>query len=166
MTLSAEKRTAAALEAAGRPRAEIAEIVDRGEGTIKRWHQDEEYLKELDRVGASATKLLAPLVAQARSEAIEGARKAIETLVNALEATRKDGEPSWGIRVAAAQTLVGQPFRTGVGGGSGGGDEGSENGGGPSTAVIVVQGSPDAEVPDAVKQRAAAVIEAPASGGQ
>lgn len=160
MTLSAEKKTAAAMEASGKSAREIAEVVDKTPATVRGWRKDEEYLKELDEQGAKVSEELAPLIASVRRNMLEAADEARATLLEALNATTKDGRPSWGVRVAAAQTLLNQPLRVGIGAQAA---EGEENGGAPQTAVIVVQGSPDAQVPEKAREHADVIVDAGAS---
>lgn len=103
--LRPEQRAAAALEAAGRNTEEIAAALGVAKGTITSWRKEPLYSVALDEIGRKSNEELAPIVNQIKVALVDGISKAIETLVENLEATDEEGRPLYSVRQAAASSL-------------------------------------------------------------
>lgn len=131
--LTAQQRVGAALEAADQTVDTISKTLDVNKKTVQGWRKDERYLAYVDELGRSLDKDTRPMIHQARIEILEAHTKALATLVEALEATTKDGRPATSIRVTAASLIEQYALKiimaaSGAGGETGsGGDDNSFN---------------------------------------
>lgn len=131
---------AAVLEAGGARRADIAKIVGRSEKVITNWRNDESYAAEVDRLREQTNAVLEPLLTRVRSEIVAGAEEAVATMRDALEASNKDGQPAWMIRLRAAEGLAALVPAWGIVVGNGGKGDGDGGGAVAQAAVIVIPG--------------------------
>jgi hypothetical protein len=92
--LTADQRRAAVLLAQGRMQYEVAEEIGVNPRTISRWTANESFRS---------------IIKEHRESLVPGSKSAVAVLETALDATRKNGDPDWDIRVRAASALLKSP---------------------------------------------------------
>ena len=105
-SLRPEQRIAAFLDSKGEKREHIAGAVGVNVGTLSRWRAEEAYQTEVAKWASHDLELVTRIVERAKAEIAHAAVRSIETLVAALDAEKKNGEPLWGIRLEAAGMIL------------------------------------------------------------
>jgi len=104
--LNTEQRIGAFLDAQGREREEIATSVGVTTTTVSRWRAQDEYKKEVDKWREHETALVERIVARVHAELAGAGAKSVERLVEALDATKTNGDPMWNVRLDAAKAIL------------------------------------------------------------
>jgi ParB-like chromosome segregation protein Spo0J len=105
-TLAPNQLQAAVMDAAGMDRKSIARAVGVSESTIKGWRAKDEYAAEVERLRSAQLEEISEAVRALRTELTDGARAAIRTLIEHLDATNPRGAPLHGIQQKAAELLL------------------------------------------------------------
>lgn len=94
-------------QAAGYEQRQIAHVMNVSAKTVSRWQHEPKYAELVAELRERQSEIIEPLVHRIRVEMGDAVRKAINTLLDNLTATNKDGRPNYNVRQAAAQTLIG-----------------------------------------------------------
>lgn len=137
MTLTAAMKTGAILEANGHAPDQIAKAVGVSTGTVKGWHEKDEYMAALEEASEQTAVELGPLVVEIRKRMAEAVLKGIATINDAMDAETKSDAPNWNARLQAAMTAInsfGKVVEPPKEKGEGGGGKGSA----PQVAILTV----------------------------
>ena len=105
-TLAPNQLQAAVMDAAGMDRKSIARAVGVSESTIKGWRAKDEYRREVERLASAQLEEISEAARALRHEITDGARAAIRTLIEHLDATNPRGAALHGIQQRAAELLL------------------------------------------------------------
>jgi len=96
---------AAFFDAMGRPREEIADLVNVATATISKWRAKPAYKAEVERWQEQHLGNALDLVRRVKLEMLDAGLASSRTLRDLLEAADQDGEPLHGVRLKAAESL-------------------------------------------------------------
>ncbi len=97
------------LDAQGQGPKEISRALGIHEKTVSGWRREPAYLAARERWQNESLMRLEPLIQRERSFALQVHQRALQHLLDALNAEDAEGNPMWAVRAKAADTLASMP---------------------------------------------------------